>query len=60
MFTAFMGDAANIMSFFGDVDGDDSVGYAVEWWIFKPQKSGRQVKKNKFFPIDFELTFLET
>ena len=43
MFTAFMGDASNVMSFYGDVD--DSVGYAVELWIFKPQKSGQQVIK---------------
>ena len=42
MFTAFMGDASNVMSFYEDVD--DSVGYAVEWWIFKPQLSGQQVK----------------
>ena len=42
MFTAFMGDASNVMSFYGDVD--KSVGYAVEWWIFKPQQSGQQVK----------------
>ena len=44
MFTAFMSDASNIMSFYGDGDVDDGVGYAVEWWIFKPQKSGKQVK----------------
>ena len=43
MITAFMGDAANIMSFYGEVD--DSVGYAVELWIFKPQKSGKQVTR---------------
>ena len=43
MFTAFMGDASNIMSFYGDVDVVDSVGYAVEWWVFKPQRSGQQV-----------------
>ena len=29
------------MSFFGEVD--NSVGYAVELWIFKPQESGQQV-----------------
>ena len=45
MFTAFMDDAANIMSFYGDVDVEDSVGYAVELWMFKPRKSGRQVNK---------------
>ena len=43
MFTAFMDDAANIMSFYGDVDVKDSVGYSVEFWMFKPRKSGRQV-----------------
>ena len=43
MFTAFMSDAANIMAFYGTVDVDDSVGYATELWIFKPQKSGKQV-----------------
>ena len=41
MITAFMGDASNIMSFYGEVD--NSVGYAVELWIFKPQESGQQV-----------------
>jgi hypothetical protein len=45
MFTAFMGDASNVMSFYGDVDVNGGVGYAVEWWIFKPQKSGKQVNK---------------
>ena len=41
MITAFMGDATNIMSFYEDVE--NSIGYAVELWIFKPQKSGQQV-----------------
>ena len=45
MFTAFMDDAANIMSFYGDVDVADSVGYSVELWVFKPKKSGQQVKQ---------------
>ena len=43
MITAFMDDAANIMSFYGEVDVADSVGYSVELWVFKPQKSGKQV-----------------
>ena len=43
MFTAFMDDAANILSFYGDLDIDHNVGYAVELWMFKPRKSGRQV-----------------
>ena len=45
MITAFMDDAANIMSFYGEVDVADSVGYSVELWVFKPQKSGKQVFK---------------
>ena len=44
MFSAFMSDASNIMSFSGDVDVENSVGYTVELWVFKPQKSGKQVK----------------
>ena len=44
MFTAFMEDAANIMSFHGEVDVADSVGYAVELSVFNQQKSGQQVK----------------
>ena len=43
MFTAFMDEAANIISFYGDVDVVDSVGYAVELWIEQSRKSGRQV-----------------
>ena len=46
MFTAFMDDAANIMSFHGDVDVEDTVGYAVELWIFNKQKSGQQVHRD--------------
>jgi hypothetical protein len=48
MVTAFMGDAANILSFYGDVEGDD-VGYSVEFWIFKPAKSGQQVTETQQF-----------
>ena len=51
MFTAFMGDASNVMSFYGDVDVNGGVGYAVEWWIFKPQKSGKQVNKLKKYNV---------
>ena len=43
MFTAFMDDAANILSFQGDIDSDGSVGYALELSIFNQQKSGQQV-----------------
>ena len=49
MFVAFMSDAANIVSFHGNVDVLDSVGYAVELWIFKPQRSGKQVELIKNF-----------
>ena len=51
MFVAFMSDAANIMSFHGNVDVLDSVGYAVELWIFKPQRSGKQVQFNKYLKL---------
>ena len=51
MFVAFMSDAANIMSFHGNVDVLDSVGYAVELWIFKPQRSGKQVQLNKYLKL---------
>ena len=47
MFTAFMDDAANILSFYGNLDVDNNVGYAVELWMFKPRKSGRQVNNSK-------------
>ena len=43
MFTAFMSDASNVMSFYGDSEGDEGVGYSVEFWVFKPRKSGQQV-----------------
>ena len=43
MFLAFMEDASNIFSFYGDVDVEHSVGVAVELWLFKPQRSGQQV-----------------
>ena len=43
MFTAFMNDASNIMSFYGDVDVKDGIGYSVELWVFKPQATGKQV-----------------
>ena len=42
-FTAFMSDASNIMSFYGEVNVKGSVGYSVELWIFKPQPTGQQV-----------------
>ena len=57
MFTAFMGDASNIMSFYGDVNVKGGVGYAVEWWIFKPQKSGKQVATS-FPPIYFKMSYI--
>ena len=43
MFTAFMTDAANVMSFYDDGDAGGGVGYAIEMWLFKPKKSGQQV-----------------
>ena len=43
MITAFMGDASNILSFSGKLDLEDSVGYTAEWWVFKPERSGKQV-----------------
>ena len=46
MFTAFMDDAANILSFYGNLNVDNNVGYAVELWMFKPRKSGRQVNNS--------------
>ena len=57
MFTAFMGDASNIMSFYGDVDVPDGVGYSVEWSVFKPQKSGQQVKQSKLYSVITNLQF---
>ena len=39
-----MDDAANILAFYGDLDTENGVGYAIELWMFKPSKSGRQVK----------------
>ena len=33
MFTAFMDDAANIMSFHGDLNVEEGGSYAVELWI---------------------------
>jgi hypothetical protein len=36
-------DASNILRFEGVGDMSPDVMYAVEWWIFKPQKTGQQV-----------------
>ena len=52
-----MGDASNIMSFYGDVDVPDGVGYSVEWSVFKPQKSGQQVKQSKLYSVITNLQF---
>ena len=52
MFTGFMGDASNIMSFYGDLDVEDGVGYGVELWMFKPQKSGKQVIINRIVMVE--------
>ena len=41
LLTAFMSDASNILSFH-EADGDHL--YSIEFWIFKPQKSGQQVR----------------
>ena len=50
MFTAFMSDASNVMSFYGDPEDDEGVGYSVEFWVFKPRKSGQQVlNKREYF-----------
>ena len=51
MFTAFMSDASNIMSFYGDLNVRNGEGYAVEWWIFKPQQSGKQVILKQQIPV---------
>ena len=52
MFTAFMNEAANIFSFYGDIDVNNGVGYAVELWMYKQQKSGKQVTRTIYF-IDY-------
>ena len=44
MFTAFMSDASNIMSFY---EGKGEQTYSLEFLIFKPQKSGQQVKETQ-------------
>ena len=49
MFTVLMSDASNIMSFKGDEDVIDGVGYSVELWVFKPSKSGQQVNFSKLY-----------
>ena len=38
-----MVDASNILRFEGEGDKSSGAIYAVEWWVFKPQKSGQQV-----------------
>ena len=53
MFTAFMSDASNIMSFYGEKDMNDAAGHAFELWMFQPQKSGQQVIKLSFFKLIF-------
>ena len=49
MFTAFMDDAANIMSFHGDLNVEEGGSYAVELWMYKQQRSGRQVLDKIFY-----------
>ena len=41
-----MVDASNILRFEGVGNVDVDIKYAVELWIFKPQKSGQQVGPN--------------
>ena len=41
MFRGFMVEASNVFSFEGEMSSE--VKYSVEWWIFKPKKSGEQV-----------------
>ena len=44
LFTAFMSDASNILAFY---EGEGDQQYSLELWIFKPQKSGQQVRKKQ-------------
>ena len=43
LFSGFMVDASNIFRFEGLGNVTSGSKFAVEWWIFKPQKSGQQV-----------------
>ena len=46
MFTAI------IMSFNGDIDSENRVGYGVEWWMFKPKELGKQVNMNRIVMLE--------
>ena len=43
MFSGFMVDASNILSFKGEDNMFMNVKYAVQLWIFKPKETGEQV-----------------
>ena len=43
MFTGFMVDASNIMTFESVGNMSSDVKYSIEFWIFKPKSNGEQV-----------------
>ena len=46
MFTRFMVDASNILSFKSESE-NSNLKYSLEFWIFKPKPSGKQVLRKK-------------
>ena len=48
MFTGFMVDASNIMTFESVGNMSSDVKYSVEFWIFKPKSNGEQVYIKRF------------
>ena len=51
MFSFFMVDDSNIMAFEHLGNLSSNVKYAVEWWVFKPEKNGQQVRSSLFIAL---------
>ena len=47
MFTGFMVDDSNILTFEAVGKNPSETKYSLEWWIFKPKVNGEQVKNRK-------------
>ena len=53
MFTGFMVDASNIMTFESVGNMSSDVKYSIEFWIFKPKENGEQVYNHQVLQWKF-------
>ena len=56
MFTRFMVDASNILSFKSESE-NSNLKYSLEFWIFKPKPSGKQVLRKKDSCVVIQIYF---